>query len=197
MGTEVTEKRLSNIELAIKELTILNKNQEANANRQADAIDKILEHLQGMAVLEHVVEGNSDDIDKLGIKVNDIYDKIELSNKEIQHEIVTNKEDNKTRGNEHLVKSIMYSAIITTFLFGYLYLDFHRNVDVETSAVAKITDELKKNSSTLYYLMNKGDFPKPVKLGARSVAWKSSEITEWINSREQVLNTNEGADDES
>lgn len=53
------------------------------------------------------------------------------------------------------------------------------------------------SNSTLYYLMNKGDFPKPVKLGARSVAWKLSEINEWINSREKVLNTNEGADDES
>jgi len=51
------------------------------------------------------------------------------------------------------------------------------------------------SNSTLYYLMNKGDFPKPVKLGARSVAWKLSEINAWINSREHVLHT-EGGDDE-
>ena len=42
-------------------------------------------------------------------------------------------------------------------------------------------------NSTLYYLIAKGDFPTPVKLGARSVAWKSSEIDEWINSRERSI----------
>jgi GTPase involved in cell partitioning and DNA repair len=152
MGTAVTEKRLSNIELAIKELTILNKNQEANANRQADAIDKILEHLQGMAVLEHVVEGNSEDIDKIKAKVDDIQTEISHTNKELQKEIADNKEDNKSRDNEHLVRSIIYSSLITTFLFGYLYLDFHRNSDNELRSVSKIADELKNNSRNLYHL---------------------------------------------
>lgn len=35
--------------------------------------------------------------------------------------------------------------------------------------------------STLYYLINKGSFPKPVKLGKRIVAWKKSEIDTWID----------------
>ena len=46
--------------------------------------------------------------------------------------------------------------------------------------------------STLYYLMNKGDFPKPVKMGARSVAWKRSEIEAWIQSRERAMGTSDG-----
>ena len=38
--------------------------------------------------------------------------------------------------------------------------------------------------STLYALIKKGDFPKPVKLtGARAVAWSSHEVSEWIDSR--------------
>ena len=41
-------------------------------------------------------------------------------------------------------------------------------------------------NSTLYYLMSTGDFPKPVKLGKRSVAWKRSEIESWIQSRERT-----------
>ncbi len=41
--------------------------------------------------------------------------------------------------------------------------------------------------STLYYMMNRNEFPKPVKLGARSVAWKRSEIEAWINSRERAM----------
>ena len=45
------------------------------------------------------------------------------------------------------------------------------------------------SNSTLYHLMNTGDFPKPVKLGKRSVAWRRSEIEEWINSRERAMGT--------
>ena len=46
--------------------------------------------------------------------------------------------------------------------------------------------------STLYYLMNQGDFPKPLKLGKRTVAWKRSEIEAWIQSRERAMDTNDG-----
>jgi prophage regulatory protein len=45
--------------------------------------------------------------------------------------------------------------------------------------------------STLYYLMNKGDFPKPLKLGKRTVAWKRSEIEAWIQSRERAMDTSD------
>ena len=37
--------------------------------------------------------------------------------------------------------------------------------------------------STLYYLMGKGEFPKPVKIAARAVAWDSEKVTAWIESR--------------
>ena len=43
------------------------------------------------------------------------------------------------------------------------------------------------SNSTLYYLMSTGDFPRPVKLGKRSVAWKRSEVESWINSRERAM----------
>ena len=38
-------------------------------------------------------------------------------------------------------------------------------------------------NSTLYALMAKGRFPRPVKIGARSVAWTEESIVDWINSR--------------
>ena len=43
-------------------------------------------------------------------------------------------------------------------------------------------------NSTLYYFINEGRFPKPVKLGKRTVAWKKSEIDEWIDNRERSMN---------
>ena len=38
--------------------------------------------------------------------------------------------------------------------------------------------------STLYEWMKRGEFPQPVKLGTRIVAWRESDITEWLDSRE-------------
>ncbi|SDJ15162.1 helix-turn-helix transcriptional regulator [Lutimaribacter saemankumensis] len=38
--------------------------------------------------------------------------------------------------------------------------------------------------STIYDWMKRGEFPKPVKLGARLVAWRESEINAWLESRE-------------
>ena len=48
----------------------------------------------------------------------------------------------------------------------------------------KVLSKTGLANSTLYYLMSKGDFPLPVKIGERSVAWKKTEIEEWINTRE-------------
>lgn len=40
------------------------------------------------------------------------------------------------------------------------------------------------SNSTLYYFISEGTFPKPVKLGKRTVAWKKSLVDKWIESRE-------------
>lgn len=38
--------------------------------------------------------------------------------------------------------------------------------------------------SAIYAAMARGEFPKPVKLGAQARAWRRSEIVGWIESRE-------------
>lgn len=40
--------------------------------------------------------------------------------------------------------------------------------------------------TTIYELMAAGDFPKPVRLTVRSVAWPSNDIDLWIKSRVQA-----------
>ena len=50
-------------------------------------------------------------------------------------------------------------------------LQFLRQVDV--------LSRTKLSRSTLYELIAKGDFPKPLKLGERINAWSETEITEW------------------
>ena len=41
--------------------------------------------------------------------------------------------------------------------------------------------------STIYAWLQRGDFPKPVKLGTRLVAWRESDIAAWLESRETRL----------
>jgi len=41
--------------------------------------------------------------------------------------------------------------------------------------------------STIYLLMARGEFPKPVKLSSRAVGWTESAIVTWLQSREQSL----------
>lgn len=38
--------------------------------------------------------------------------------------------------------------------------------------------------STLYAWMARGEFPQPVRLGTRLVAWRESDIVAWLESRE-------------
>jgi len=37
--------------------------------------------------------------------------------------------------------------------------------------------------STIYALMATGDFPRPIKLGARAVGWFESDIAAWLEAR--------------
>jgi prophage regulatory protein len=37
--------------------------------------------------------------------------------------------------------------------------------------------------ASLYALIAKGEFPRPISLGARAVAWPSDEIDQWIAGR--------------
>jgi len=39
--------------------------------------------------------------------------------------------------------------------------------------------------STIYDWLKRGEFPLPVKLGKRLVAWREGDITAWIESREK------------
>ncbi|MGM9402548.1 helix-turn-helix transcriptional regulator [Aliiroseovarius sp. KMU-71] len=40
--------------------------------------------------------------------------------------------------------------------------------------------------STIYDQMERGTFPRPVRIGTRAVAWRESEVVEWMSTREAV-----------
>lgn len=54
------------------------------------------------------------------------------------------------------------------------------------TAFLRLPDVIKATGvprSTLYRLISNGDFPQPIKLGERSVAWSSAEIEAWMARR--------------
>lgn len=38
--------------------------------------------------------------------------------------------------------------------------------------------------STIYALISKGEFPRPVKLTGKAVGWPESAVADWLNSRD-------------
>lgn len=40
------------------------------------------------------------------------------------------------------------------------------------------------STTSIYRMMERGDFPRPVRLGKKAVGWPESKITEWLESRE-------------
>lgn len=42
--------------------------------------------------------------------------------------------------------------------------------------------------SSLYAMMASGDFPRPVRIGKRAVAWPESAVTAWLASRPTANN---------
>ena len=47
----------------------------------------------------------------------------------------------------------------------------------------QVRDRTGLSRSTLYKLISEGDFPSPVQLAGRSVAWDSQAVDAWIESR--------------
>lgn len=38
--------------------------------------------------------------------------------------------------------------------------------------------------STIYEMMDRDEFPRPVKIGARAIAWPSDRVDQWMAERE-------------
>lgn len=47
----------------------------------------------------------------------------------------------------------------------------------------EVEDRVGLSRSTIYEMMSKGQFPKPVKLGLRAVRWREEDVDAWIAAR--------------
>ncbi|MGR3499465.1 MAG: helix-turn-helix transcriptional regulator [Limimaricola soesokkakensis] len=41
--------------------------------------------------------------------------------------------------------------------------------------------------STLYRMMDRGEFPRPARIGQRAVGWRQSQIFDWVDSRDYCI----------
>ena len=58
----------------------------------------------------------------------------------------------------------------------------------EATPLLKVRDVLRivpVCRSSLYALIERNEFPKPLKIGKRMYAWHASQIEEWLRSREE------------
>lgn len=56
----------------------------------------------------------------------------------------------------------------------------------ETRTLLKLPDVIALTTlsrSTIYQMMSDKEFPRPIKLGKRAVAWRKTDITAWLESR--------------
>jgi prophage regulatory protein len=48
----------------------------------------------------------------------------------------------------------------------------------------RVLDTIGLRNSWLYAAIKRGEFPAPVKLGSNAVGWRSTDVEEWLASRE-------------
>jgi prophage regulatory protein len=59
----------------------------------------------------------------------------------------------------------------------------------------KVIERTGNSRSKIYSDVKEGHFPPPLKTGKRSIAWKESDIEQWINSLQTNIVKNGGQDD--
>lgn len=55
--------------------------------------------------------------------------------------------------------------------------------------IGDLTGVLGLSKWTVYDLMKKGDFPRPVQLTVKAVGWRASDVETWVNNRRPSGNT--------
>jgi len=62
------------------------------------------------------------------------------------------------------------------------------NLDTQVLVVrmSRLVEMIGLSRSTIWKLLSEGKFPKPIRLGSRSIAWRINDIEEWLQSRQEL-----------
>ena len=56
--------------------------------------------------------------------------------------------------------------------------------------IREVLNITRLSRATLYLMINEGDFPPPVRLRARAVAWRASQVQAWMDTRPTATPSN-------
>jgi prophage regulatory protein len=62
-------------------------------------------------------------------------------------------------------------------------MDIDTNTEIALIRLPDVKRLTGLSRSSIYALAARGEFPRPISLGRRSVAWVASEISQWISDR--------------
>ena len=65
--------------------------------------------------------------------------------------------------------------------------DLERPMNTKMLRRPAVQDITGLSRSTIYYMMASGEFPKPIRIGRRAVAWRESDIADWLSGREALV----------
>lgn len=54
-------------------------------------------------------------------------------------------------------------------------------------ALKAVTDRTSLSRMTIIRAVERGEFPRPLRLSAQRIAWRESDVADWINSRNLVV----------
>ena len=60
--------------------------------------------------------------------------------------------------------------------------------DIALYRISPLVKNIGVSKSTIWLWVKEGSFPKPIRLGKKSVAWLGSDIENWIQSRVNAAN---------
>ncbi len=62
----------------------------------------------------------------------------------------------------------------------------YQDTQVLVVRMSRLVEMIGLSRSTIWKLLSEGQFPNPIRLGSRSIAWRVKDVEEWLQSREEL-----------
>jgi prophage regulatory protein len=72
-------------------------------------------------------------------------------------------------------------------------MDTNANAEIALLRLPDVKRLTGLSRSSIYALAARGEFPRPISLGRRSVAWVDAEISQWVSDRIRAARTGKAA----
>jgi prophage regulatory protein len=63
----------------------------------------------------------------------------------------------------------------------------YQDTQVLVVRMSRLVEMIGLSRSTIWKLLSEDQFPNPIRLGSRSIAWRIKDVEEWRQSREELV----------